>query len=72
MKKTIISEKWELIPLEQRKLVRSFMYGVLALVSLFIADYLTQFGLPKELEILAPFVPVMVNFLNKWARTNQY
>lgn len=72
MAKTIISERWELIPLEQKKLLRSFGYAVMAVVAFFIAQYLEQFGLPEELKAFAPFIPVAVNFLRKFAGEHTY
>lgn len=68
----ITSKRWEIIPLEQRKLFKSFAYALLALGAMFLAEYLTQFGLPEQLAFLAPFLPVIVNFLTKWAGEHKY
>lgn len=70
--KTVLSEKWEIIPLEKQKLAKSFAYAVLGLVAYFVAEYLTQFGLPEKFSSLAPFVPFVVNFLTKWAGEHRY
>lgn len=72
MTKTIISEKWELVPLELRKIARSFFYGCLALLAFLVAEYLTQYGLPERFSYLAPFLPVVINSLAKWAREHKY
>lgn len=68
----ITSKRWDVIPLEQRALFRSFAYALLALGAMFLAEYLTQFGVPEQLAFLAPFIPVIVNFLNKWAGVHKY
>lgn len=68
----MISQRWELIPLEKRKLVRSALYAILAVVVMAVASYLQQFGLPEQFKYLAPFLPFIVNFLNKWAREHKY
>lgn len=68
----ITSKRWDVIPLEQRALLRSFAYALLALGAMFLAEYLTQFGLPDQLAFLAPFLPVIVNFLTKWAGEHKY
>lgn len=72
MAKTIISEQWDLIPLEKQKLLKSFWYAVLALFCMVLADYLKKFGLPSQFQAIAPFVPFIVNFLNKWAGEHTY
>lgn len=72
MAKMIISERFKLMPVEKQKLLKSFGYGVLALVALLLADYLQQFGLPERYALLAPFVPTVVNFLVKWAGEHEY
>lgn len=69
---TRISTRWELIPLEKRKLIRSFFYGMLAVVGLFFAQYLEQYGLPEQFKYLSPFIPVVVNFLRKFSQENTY
>lgn len=68
----ITSKRWAVIPLEQKALFKSFKYGLLALLAMFLAEYLTQFGLPEQLAFLAPFLPVIVNFLTKWAGVHKY
>lgn len=68
----LVSKQWQIIPLEKQKLVRSFLWAVVALIAMFVADYLTQFGLPEQLAFLAPFLPFIVNFLNKWAGEHKY
>lgn len=69
---TLVSEKWEIIPLEKQKVFKSIYYGVLALVALALSMYLEQFGLPEQLKFLAPFVPATVNFLEKFASERTY
>lgn len=70
--KILKSDKWELIPLEKRKLLTSAGYGLLAVLALALASYLEQFGLPEQFEFLAPLVPVGINFLVKWSGTHTY
>ncbi len=72
MIKTITSKRWSLLSVEKQKLVKSFGYGLLALVALVLANYLEQFGLPSQVSFLAPFIPTIVNFLTKWAGENTY
>lgn len=68
----VTSKRWQVIPLEKKKLLYSFLYGVLALGCMFVAEYLTQFGVPEQLSFLAPFIPVIANFLIKWAGEHKY
>lgn len=70
--KTLVSQKWKVIPLEKQKLLKSFGWGILALIALVLAEYLTLFELPEAMRFFAPFVPVVVNFLMKWGRENTY
>lgn len=70
--KTLISGRWELIPLEKKKLLESFLLGVSALIAIALVAYLEQFGLPEQLTFLAPFVPVIIQFLRKWAGEHTY
>lgn len=72
MAKTIISAKWDLIPLEQKKLAKSALYGMLAVLTMALSSYLQQYGLPEQFKYLAPLLPVVINFLTKWAGQNTY
>jgi len=72
MAKTIISERWELVPLEQKKLLRSFGWSVLALVALFVADYLKTGALDAQVGDFAVFLPFLINALNKFAGQHTY
>jgi len=70
--KTIVSEKYNLLPEEKQKLLKSLGWGIMAVVATVIAEYLQQFGLPEQASLLAPLTPVIVNTLNKWASENTY
>lgn len=70
--KTVVSERWELLPIEKQKLFKSLGYGVLALGAYAVASYLEQFGLPEQLKAFVPLIPVAVNFLQKWAGEHTY
>lgn len=70
--KTLVSEKYHLLPLEQQKLLKSFGWSLLALLALFLAEFLNTGALNAKLGDLAVFVPFVVNFLNKWGKENSY
>lgn len=70
--KTVISEKYSLIPEDKKRLLRSLGWGLLAVVATFVAQYLQQYGLPEQVAFLAPLLPVVINTLNKWATEHSY
>ncbi len=72
MSKFIVSKRWELIPLEKKKLIESFLLSISALAAMFLASYLEQFGLPEEFKAVAPFIPFAIQFLRKWAGEHRY
>lgn len=69
---TLKSDVSELIPLEQKKLIKSFFYAVSAILAYMIIDYLNQYGLPEQFKAFTPLVPVAINLLDKWAREHHY
>lgn len=68
----IKSKAWELIPLEQKKMVKSLFWGLVAVIALFISDYLKQYGLPEQVAFLSPLLPVLINFFYTWGRQHTY
>lgn len=68
----VTSKRFTLIDEEKKRLLRSFMWGVLAVVATFAANYLEQYGLPEQAAFIAPMLPVIINLLNKWAGEHKY
>lgn len=69
---TIVSPQWMLIDEDRKKLLRSAGWAVLAVLAYALAEYLKQFGLPEQMAFAAPFVPVVINALLKWAKEHEY
>ncbi len=70
--KFITSDRFELLDVEKQKLLRSLLWGILAVVAMALATYLEQYGLPEQAAFVAPLLPVIINLLNKWAGEHKY
>jgi hypothetical protein len=74
------SARWELIPLDVQKLIRSFLLslsGVVAYFLMVLIDYevkkFSAMDISEELKIgLAIFAPFLINALRKWASEHDY